>query len=308
MAAARKIHFTGIDSPLVCDLAIALKISGDLVSGSGAGIPEGADRLAAAGFPSPHGWNPDNLADDLNAVVISPSIQQDNPELIRALELNIPVYSYPEFIREESRNKHRVVITGSHGKTMITRIVLHALNYHGRSFDYVLSRPVKGHANSVKLTDAPVIIIEGADGLASALDPTSIFLKYQHHIGVISGIEWFSSPEYPSKEAYVKQFTLLEKSTPKGGVLIYFDLEPVINAITKDSQPDVLYVPYKTHPSLLDGGAEFLLESSNERHPVKLSGKANMQNFAAAKETVKRLGITPSMFYEAIKDFTGDSF
>lgn len=308
MAAPRKIHFTGIDSPVVCDLAIALKITGDQVTGSGSGLPEGVARLTAAGFPPPKEWNPGNLADDLYAVVISPSIQQDNPELHRALELKIPVYSYPELIQDQSRNKHRVVITGSHGKTMITRIVLHVLDYHGRSFDYVLSRPAKGHANAIKLTDAPVIIIEGADGFASTLDPTPIFLKYQHHIGVISGIEWFSSSDYPSKEAYARQFTHLEKSTPKGGVLIYFDLEPVVNAITKDSQPDVLYVPYKTHPSVLDAGAEFLLEGSSERHPVKLSGKVNMQNFAAAKETLKRLGITTPMFYEAIKEFTGDSF
>jgi len=305
MAAARKIHFTGIDSPVVCDLAIALKISGNEVSGSGSGLEEGTSRLTAAGIPS---GNPDILQQGIDAVVISPSIQRDSQELHRAMELEIPVYSYPEFICEESRNKHRVVITGSHGKTMITRIVLHVLNYHNRSFDYVLSRPAIGHANSVKLTDAPVIIIEGADGRASALDPTSIFLKYQHHIGVVSGIEWFSSPDYPSKEEYTKQFTLLEKSTPKGGVLIYFDLEPVVNAITKDSQPDVLYVPYKTHASVQDAGAEYLIESSNERHPVKLSGKVNMQNLAAAKETLKRLGITTSMFYEAVQQFTGDTF
>lgn len=308
MGNARKIHFTGIDNPVVCDLAIAMRQAGAEVTGSGMVPAEAKSRLDAAGIPNAAEWDAGRIVPTLEAVVISPAVKRDNPELHRALEQKIPVYSYPEFIQLECRNKHRVVITGSHGKTMITMVILHVLNYHNRSFDFVLSKPVTGRPSSIQLSDAPLIIIEGQDGLASALDPTTIFLKYKHHIGLISGIEWHASPDYQTKEDYARQFSLFEASTPKGGVLIYFDLEPVVHALKKDSQPDVLYVPYKTHPSVVEGGTEYLVETSSERHPVKLSGKLNMQNFAAAKEALKRLGITTPMFYEAVRQFTGDNF
>ncbi len=307
MSTARRIHFTGIATSVVADLAIALKGKGCEVSASCAGESEAAKRLTSAGIKAAAEWHPERLEAGLDALILDPIVKRDNSELHRALELKVPVYSYPEFIHQESVNKHRVVITGSHGKSMITLIILHILNYHNRAFDYVLVRPISGKP-SVRLSNAPLIIIEGQDGPSSALDPTTIFLRYKHHVGLISGMEWFSSPDYPSKEEYARQFSLFESSTPKGGVLIYFDLEPVVHAITKDSQPDVLYVPYKTHTSLMEGGTEYLVESANERHPVKLSGKHNMQNLAAAKETVKRLGITTAMFYEAVQHFGGDTF
>lgn len=307
MGHKRKIHFTGITHPILCDLAVALKSAGDDVTGSDSSSPDPKQQSMLGAIPVQSSWNPAQLTAGLDAVVISPIVTRDNPELHRALELKVPVYSYPEFIHLECRNKHRVVVTGSHGKTMITSLILHVLNYHNRSFDYVISRASGGLTTSVKLTNAPVIIIEGQDGLASALDPTTIFLKYQHHIGIICGIEWIASPAYPTKEEYTRQFSQFEMTTPKGGVLIYFDLEPVVTALSKVNQPDVLYIPYKTHPSIQEGGQEFLLESAAERHRVKLSGKVNMQNIAAAKETLKKLGITTPMFYAALQDFGGDA-
>ncbi|MBL7852369.1 MAG: hypothetical protein JNN04_15805 [Cyclobacteriaceae bacterium] len=309
MAKKKKIHFTGIGSPVIYDLAIALLQRGYEVTGSAGSPPEEMANLRLAEFnlTPPIGWRPELLTPNLDAVIIAPQVPRDNPELHRALELKIPVFSYPEYIYEECSNKHRIVVTGSSGKTMIALLIMHVLHYHNRSFDYVLSKPIPGIKDSIRLTDAPLVIIEGQDGKASCLDPTTIFLKYQHHIGVISGIEWSGSPDYPTKNEYTQQFTRFETSTPKGGVLIYFDLEPVLAAISKEHQPDVLYIPYKTHPSQFEGGQEFLLESSTERHPVRLSGKHNMQNISAAKETLKKLGVTSSMFYEALRHFGGDS-
>lgn len=309
MATRRRIHFTGIGSTVLFELAIAMKKAGCEVTGSDSGPLDAVaqDRLEEHGLVPQGGWHPELLQAGIEAVVIGPGIPRDNPELHRALELKIPAYSYPEFIRLECRNKHRVVVVGSHGKSMIALLIMHVLNYHNRAFDYVLGRPVPGIKDAVRLSDAPVVIIEGLDGLASCLDPTTAFLKYQHHVGIISGIEWFNSKEYASKEEYTKQYSQFEKITPKGGVLIYFDLEPVVTALSKEHQPDVLYIPYKTHPSQSDGGQEFLIESGSERHPVRLSGKHNMQNLSAAKETVKKLGITTPMFYEAIQQFGGDS-
>ena len=289
------------------ELAIALKQAGHDISGSEAGITEELvkNKLRESGLLPEPGMFPDKVRKDLDCLVISPGITKDNPELHRALELNVPIRSCPEFIYEECRNKHRIVIAGSYGKTMITLLVLHVLNYHNRKFDYVVAKQVPGLNHSIHLSDAPVVVIEGQDGLASTLDPTTIFLKYQHHIGVISGIEWSASSTYPTKEAYTRQFSLFESSTPKGGVLIYFDLEPVVTALSKVHQPDVLYIPYKTHASTFEGGQEYLLESSTEKHPLKLTGKHNLQNISAAKETVKKLGITSAMFYEAIQSFAG---
>lgn len=309
MAKKKTIHFTGIGSPGMFDLAIALKQRGYEITGSGGEAPEDLvkERLEEFRLNPKPGWHPEVLNTGLDAVIISPQVPRDNPELLRALELKIPVMSYPELIFQECANKHRVVIAGSYGKTMIALLIMHVLHYHNRAFDYVLSKPIPGVKDSIRLTDAPLVIIEGVDGKASCLDPTTIFLKYQHHIGVISGIEWSGSTDYASKSEYTRQFSQFETSTPKGGVLIYFDLEPVLAALSKEHQPDVLYIPYKTHPSQLDGSQEFLLESSSERHPVKLSGKHNMQNISAAKETLKKLGITAPMFYEAIRQFGGNS-
>lgn len=309
MTKKRKLHFTGIGSPVMFDLAVAMKKAGHEVTGSDANTLEGLvrDRLEENGLLPDGSWHPDRLSAALDSLIVSPGITRDNSELHRALEQKIPVSSYPEFIQQECRNKHRVVVAGSHGKSMIVLLILHALHYHNRPFDYVLGRSIPGVSDSVKLTDAPLVIIEAEDGLASCLDPTTIFLKYQHHIGIISGIEWFSSTTYSSKEEYARQFSLFEKATPKGGVLVYFELEPVVSVLSKEHMPDVLYIPYKTHPSQMEGNQEYLVESGTERHPVRLSGRHNMQNISAAKETLKKLGITTPMFYEAIRRFGGDS-
>lgn len=291
------------------DLAIALKLAGHDISGSGVDVADetaNAKLLENGLLPEP-GWLPNNLHGGIDAVIISPVITRDNPELLRALELKLPVHSYAEFIYGACINKHRVVVTGSYGKAMITLLILHVLNYHNRKFDFVLARQIPGLKHAVQLTDAPLVVIEGQDSPASALDPTTIFLKYKHHIGIISGIEWSPSATYPNKAEYTRQFSLFESNTPKGGVLIYFDLEPVIAALAKVKQPDVLYIPYKTHASTIDGGKEYLVESSTERHPFKLSGKHNLQNISAAKETLKKLGITTAMFYEAIQSFGGET-
>lgn len=309
MSRKRKLHFAGVGSPVMFDLAIAMKKAGHEVSVSEAAPldPVSRDRLDENGLMPDGAWHPERIVTGMDALIISPVLPRDNRELMRALELRLPVFSYPEFIHLECRNKHRVVVTGSHGKTMISLLILHVLHYHKRAFDYVLGRPIPGVRDSIQLTEAPVVIIEAQDGPASCLDPTTIFLKYQHHIGIISGIEWFSSHSFSSKEEYARQFALFEKATPKGGVLIYFDLEPVVAVLAKEHLPDVLYIPYKTHPSQVDGGTEYLIESSAERHPVKLSGKHNMQNISAAKETLKKLGITTPMFYEAIQHFGGNT-
>ncbi len=302
-----RLHFAGIGSTVMFDLAIAMKKAGHEVSGSDSGsIDQGVtERLSEHGLLPNGSWHPELILDPSDTLIIGPGITPDNPELEKARKIRARILSYPEFIEMECRNKHRVVLAGSPGKIAIAVIIVHTLQYHKREIDYVLSRPVPGIEDSVKLGNAPTVIIDALDGPASNIDPTTTFLKYKHHIGIISGIEWFGSPTHSSKEEYARQFSLFEKATPKGGVLIYFDLEPVVGVISKEPLPDVLYIPYKTHPSQMDNGQEYLVESATERHPVKLSGKHNMQNISAARETLKKLGITTPMFFEAVKNFGG---
>ena len=187
-----KIHFIAIGGSVMHNLAVALKQAGHTVTGSDDEIHDPSrTTLANHGLlPDKEGWNPDRVDNSLDAVILGMHARLDNPELLKAQSLGLKIYSFPEYIYEHSKDKQRIVIAGSHGKTTITAIVIHVLNYFNRKFDYVIGARVKGIEHTVKLSDAPIIIIEGDEYFASALDRTSKFLRYQHHIGLISGIAW----------------------------------------------------------------------------------------------------------------------
>ena len=309
MTTPQKIHFIAIAQPVMHDLAILQKARGAMITGSDSILAEPAksklDRHMLA--PPATGWFPEKVHTGLDAVILGPEVGRDNPELQKALALKLKVYSYPEFIYSLSIDKQRVVVAGSYGKTMIALLILHVLNFHKRKFDYVVERTLPDLDQNVRLSDAPLVVIEGGDFMASSLDPTPAFLKYHHHIGVISGIEWQQSTAFPTKEEYTKQFTLFESSTPKGGTLIYFDLEPVIAALGKVNQQDVQYIAYKTHLGQTEDGKEFLLSSTKEKYALKITGKHNFQNISAAKEVLKKIGISSEMFYQAIPSFGSNS-
>ena len=150
------------------------------------------------------GWNPEAITNTLDVVILGMHARKDNPELVKAQQLGLKIYSFPEYIYNHSIDKQRVIIAGSHGKTTITGIVVHVLNYYNRSFDYVIGARIKGVENPVKLSDAPVIVIEGDEYLCSALDPTPKFLRYQHHIGLISGVAWDHANVFPTEEEYLE--------------------------------------------------------------------------------------------------------
>lgn len=307
MSKPKRLHLIGIGELVMTDLAVLLAESGNIITGSDQNLSDDAKAKLDKSMLAPElGWFPEKVTAQLDAIILGPGVVRDNPELLGAQKLAIRIYSYPEYIFQLSKDKHRVVVAGSYGKTMITLLIIHVLQFHKRVFDYVVAKQVPGLIKPVKLSGAPLIIIEGQDFMVSVLDQTPAFLKYQHHIGVISGIEWEESAAYPSKEEYVRQFRLFESSTPKGGVLIYFDLEPVIGALTKVNQVDMMYIPYKTHAGVSIDGKEFLVDPANEkRYPLIITGKHNLQNISAAKETLKKIGITAEMFYEAIPSFAG---
>lgn len=302
-----KFHFIAIGGSVMHNLAIALKQAGHHVTGSDDELTDPSrSALAQHGLlPPVKGWQPDILDSSYTAVVVGMHAKANNPELVKALHLGLKLYSFPEFIFEHSRDKQRIVVAGSHGKTTITAIILHVLAFHQRYFDYVIGARVAGLENAVKLSDAPLIVIEGDEYLSSPIDPTPKFLKYQHHIGVISGISWDHVNVFSTEEEYIRQFDLFADATPKGGIIVYCETDPVATLVCKKERPDVLYVPYKAHPHTQEGGREFLISSNKERLPLKIFGKHNLQNISAAREVLKKIGITNEQFDQAISSFNG---
>ncbi len=289
------------------NLALALAEKGLNVTGSDDEIFEPAkSRLAAAGLlPEKEGWFPEKITPDLDAVIVGMHARPDNPELLKAQELNIPVYSFPEFIYEQSRNKQRIVIGGSHGKTSITSIIMHVLQYHNRKFDYAVGAQIEGFKNMVKLTeDAPIIIIEGDEYLSDPIKRVPKFHLYHHHIGVISGISWDHINVFPDEKTYRDQFRIFADMTPKSGILIYDQDDEQVAHVCVPRNDDVRFIGYSVHEHKIKKGKTYL---STKKDPVEIQifGEHNLRNISAAKEVCKQIGIKGSAFYEALATFKG---
>ena len=305
-----KIHFISIGGSVMHNLAIALHLKGILVTGSDDEIYEpSASRLAKYDLlPAVTGWFPEKITADLSAVILGMHARQDNPELAKAKKLGIKVYSYPEYIFEQSQSKQRVVIAGSHGKTTITSMILHVLNYNKRIFNYLVGAQIEGFDNMVKLSEeAPLIVIEGDEYFTSPLDPTPKFMHYQPHIALISGIAWDHFNVFPTWESYVKQFELLADSLPKAGGIIFDETDDMLDVIGQKERPDVVSKPYHAHPYKIEDGKTILITAEGKEVPVLVFGNHNMKNISGAYAVCERLGITDEQFYEAIQSFKGAS-
>lgn len=303
-----RIHFIAIGGSVMHDLAIHLAKKGLQISGSDDEIYDPA-KSALTHFhllPEETGWFPEKITKELDAVILGMHARADNPELKKAQELGIKIYSYPEYIYEQSKNKQRVVIAGSHGKTTITSIILHVLSSLNREVDYVIGAKIAALDGMVKLTDNPVIIIEGDEYLSSPIDPTPKILKYKHHIGVISGIAWDHYNVFPTLDDYVRQFDLFADSSPKGSTLIYCEEDDLAAVVGRKERTDVNRVEYKAHSHKMKGGTTYLQTAEGEV-PIRLFGYHNMQNISAALQVCKRIGVVEKDFYEAVKSFTGAS-
>ena len=299
----QKIYIIAIGGAVMSSLAIALKKKGMTVSGSDDKIYDPAASLLKSNglLPDEMGWDANRIDDSIDAVIVGMHAKADNPELLKAQELGIKIWSYPEFIRAQSDNKQRIVIAGSHGKTTITGTIIHVLNYWKRDFDYVIGAKINGIDETIKLSNAPVIIIEGDEYFTSPLDPEPKFLKYDHHIALISGTAWDHINVYPSEKSYLEQFEKLADRTPKAGTLVYCTDDKQAKKIGNAERNDVRKEPYETPKYKVKDGA-FVI---NGNTPVKLFGKHNMQNIEGAKTILKRIGITDEQFYEAVASFEG---
>lgn len=308
MNTTQRIHFIAIGGSIMHNLAIALKEKGHHVSGSDDEVYEPSkSRLSAHGLlPASQGWNPDLITKELDAVILGMHARVDNPELLKAQELGMKIFSFPEYIYEQSKEKQRIVIAGSHGKTSITATIMHVLQYFNRKFDYAVGAQLNGFENMVKLSDAPIIIIEGDEYLSSPIDRTPKFLKYHHHIGLISGISWDHINVFPTEEEYVKQFEKFADQTPKAGSLAYFENDPMSVMLGTKERDDRVILPYDTHPHTIENSKTFL-SVDKQSYPLKVFGRHNMQNINGAKAVLSRIGISEEQFYEAIQSFEGAS-
>ena len=290
-------------------LAIALKKKGENVTGSDDEIFEPSrTNLEKEGLlPAKMGWNPEALYPGLDAVILGMHARADNPELIKAKELGIPVYSFPEFVFEASKNKKRVVIGGSHGKTTTTSMIMHVLKEAGLSFDYLVGAKLQGFEQSVNITGAPVIICEGDEYPASALEKRPKFHFLFPHIAVLTGIAWDHINVFPTWDIYLEQFKIFLDKIESGGVLIFNQTDPVLAGLVKENRRgDVKYIPYNIPEHVVVNGKTHL-RFENEGIDLKVFGNHNLLNIHAAYLVCKELGVDTHSFLSAISHFTGAS-
>ncbi|SIS83779.1 UDP-N-acetylmuramate: L-alanyl-gamma-D-glutamyl-meso-diaminopimelate ligase [Zobellia uliginosa] len=304
-----QIHFIAIGGSAMHNLALALAHKGDVVTGSDDVIFEPSkSRLKAKGLlPESFGWYPEKIHGNLDAVILGMHAKEDNPELLKAQELGIKIYSYPEFLYEHSKDKTRVVIGGSHGKTTITSMILHVLNYHDREVDFMVGAQLEGFERMVHLTDNnDFMVLEGDEYLSSPIDRRPKFHLYKPNIALLSGIAWDHINVFPTFENYVEQFRIFVDSIVKGGSITYNEEDPEVKKVVEASENAIRKLPYATPEYSIEDGTTFL-ETPEGPMPIEVFGKHNLSNLAGAKWICQNMGVDEDDFYEAIATFSGAS-
>jgi UDP-N-acetylmuramate: L-alanyl-gamma-D-glutamyl-meso-diaminopimelate ligase len=304
-----RVHFIAIGGSAMHNLALALHHQGDQVTGSDDEIFEPSySRLQAAGLlPDSFGWDAARITPDIEAIILGMHAKGDNPELLRAKELGIPIFSYPEFLYEQSKYKTRVVIGGSHGKTSITSMILHVLDYVEKDVDYMVGAQLEGFDRMVSLNPAnDFMVLEGDEYLSSALDLRPKFHLYKPNIALLSGIAWDHINVFPTFENYVEQFAIfLEQITP-GGAIVYNEEDEQVKAVVEACSQPIKKYPYRTPDYEVEDG-ETLLHTPDGPMPLQIFGKHNLSNLEGARWICQLMGVDAEDFYEAISTFKGAS-
>src|SRR5690554_2028756 len=301
-----KVHFIAIGGSAMHNLAIALSRKGFNVTGSDDEIFEPSKgRLKKEGIlPEQIGWNEALITPDLDAVILGMHARADNPELAKAKKLGLNIYSYPEYLYEQSKNKRRVVIGGSHGKTTITSMLLHALQFLKFPTDYMVGAQLEGYDCMVKLSDDETIILEGDEYLSSPIDRRPKFHLYQPNIALISGIAWDHINVFPTFENYVEQFQKFTEIIHDKGVLIYNNDDENVRKIAESQKGRLHLIPYSIPQyEVVDEGT--VLNYDGKAYPLSIFGAHNLQNLMGAMHVVNALGFSSDDFFTAMKDFTG---
>jgi UDP-N-acetylmuramate: L-alanyl-gamma-D-glutamyl-meso-diaminopimelate ligase len=306
----KHLHFIAIGGAAMHNLAIALsKKPNYIVTGSDDEIFEPSkNHLKANGLlPDTLGWNPEKITKDIDAVIVGMHAKADNPELLRAKELGIDIYSFPEYLYQQTQKKTRIVVGGSHGKTTTTAIILHVLHKRNMAVDFMVGAQLDGFDTMVKLSyDAPIAVFEGDEYLTSPLDPRPKFHLYHPHIAVLTGIAWDHINVFPTFETYVAQFKKFADLIEREGRLIYFEKDEQLQIIVDNLRPDIVAIPYQTPEYKISNGITSIIHKG-VKYPLLVFGEHNLQNIAAAWFVCKQLGVNETDFYTALQDFKGAS-
>lgn len=303
------VHFIAIGGSAMHNLALALHNKGYQITGSDDTIHEPSkSRLHVKGLlPDAFGWYPEKITNSLDAIVLGMHAKEDNPELLKAQELGLKIYSYPEFLYEQSKHKTRVVIGGSHGKTTITSMILHVMHYHDRDVDYMVGAQLEGFDVMVKLTETnDFIVLEGDEYLSSPIDRRPKFHLYKPNIALLSGIAWDHINVFPTYDNYVEQFRIFVDSIVNGGSINYNEEDPEVKRVVEASNNTIRRIAYQTPEYTVDNG-QTCLETPEGALPIEVFGKHNLNNLAGAKWICQHMGIDEDDFYEAISTFKGAS-
>ena len=304
-----RTHFIAIGGAAMHNLALALHFKGYRVTGSDDAVFEPSkSRLQKQGLlPVELGWFPEKITADIEAIILGMHAKADNPELLRAKELGIKIYSYPEFLYEQSKNKTRVVIGGSHGKTTITSMILHVMHYHNIEVDYMVGAQLEGFDTMVHLTETnDFIVLEGDEYLSSPIDRRPKFHLYQPNIALISGIAWDHINVFPTYENYVAQFEEFIAKITAGGILVYNAEDPEVLRVAEAATNPIRKLPYVTPEYEVSNGVT-LLSTPEGPMPIEVFGAHNLNNLAGAKWICQNMGVDEAEFYEAIATFKGAS-
>jgi len=301
-----KIHLIACGGAVMHNLAIALHKKGYTVTGSDDEIFEPARSNLAKYrlLPEAWGWFPDKITSDLHAVILGMHARRDNPELVKALQSGVKVYSFPEYLYEQTKNKTRIVVGGSHGKTSVTSMIMHVLNRCGMHFDYMVGAKIDGFDTMVNIEEAnEIAIFEGDEYLTSCIDPRPKFHWYKPHIAVLTGIAWDHINVFPTFDDYIRQFSMFVDIIDETGCLIYFKNDENLQTLVEE-KTRLRCMPYYELDSEIDGDRT-IIKLRNNTYETKLFGKHNMQNINAARLVCNEIGINNEQFFVALSNFKG---
>ena len=302
-----RIHFISIGGSVMHQLAIALQKKGYQITGSDDEIFDPARSvLEAAGLlPATMGWHGDNITEQLDAVIVGMHARADNPELLKAQALHLKIYSFPEYIYQESKEKVRIAIGGSHGKTSTTAMVMHILSQNKKAFDYLVGARLQGFEQSVQITEAPILVAEADEYPASALKPVPKFHFLYPHIAVITGIAWDHINVFPTFDFYLEQFRIFIQKIEPGGILIYNASDPALQQlVAEEKRADIRFAPYQIPVHEIKDGVTYI-ELESVKTALGVFGDHNLLNLHAAFLVCKELGLSPSAILEAASSFSG---
>lgn len=302
-----KIHFIAMGGSAMHNLALAMHNKGCQVTGSDDAIFEPSkSRLKSKGLlPTELGWFSDKITSDIDAVILGMHAKEDNPELLKAKELGLTIYSYPEFLYEQSKHKTRVVIGGSHGKTTITSMILHVMNYHNIEVDYMVGAQLEGFDTMVHLTqENDFIVLEGDEYLSSPIDRRPKFHLYKPNIALLSGIAWDHINVFPTYENYLEQFDIFINQITSGGILVYNEEDSDLKKMVENTVNPIRKMPYNTPEYFVQNGTTYLVTPEGDM-PIEIFGKHNLNNLMGAKWICQNMGVDEDDFYQAIASFKG---